>query len=257
MKVIPGDSLPLNEEVSTAIGPGIYKNPKTQEIIPSSAGELINKINKRHTNQLLYIESRSKRYTPKLNDFVVGVITGTAGEAYKVSLQDFSNTVLLSMMGFPNASKKNRPNLKIGQVVYARVSQDIPEIDVEIECIDPTTGKEGGFGLLDESGYVFLINLNFANELLFNAESPVLQKLADKCKFEIAVGLNGKIWLKCGDGLVVGNQQESEDNDQMDVSDNSLYDLKVTLAASKFIQICQNISPSQVDQELKACFKGL
>ena len=50
------------------------------------------------------------------------------------------------LLGFPNASKKNRPNLKNGQAVYARVSQDIPEIETELECIDPTSGKEGGFG---------------------------------------------------------------------------------------------------------------
>lgn len=262
MKVIPGDTLPINEQTKTSIGPGIYKNPKNQDIIPATAGELINKLKKKQTNQLLYVESKSKRYIPKLNDFVVGIVTGTIGEAYKVSLQDFSNPVLLSMMAFPNASRKNRPNLKIGQVVYARVCQDISEIDIEIECIDPTTGKEGGFGLLDESGYVFLVNLNFANELLFNGNSPVLQQLASKCKFEIAVGLNGKIWLKCGEGLVTNepssnNESEADGSGGNDISESSINNLKTTWAACKFITNCQSIAASEIDNELKRCFKGL
>lgn len=263
MTVLPGDRLPLNEEMKTSIGPGIYKEPKTQAVIPTTAGKLVNKLNKKQTNQLLYIESRSKRYIPKLNDYVVGIVTGTMGESFKVSLQDYSNAVLLSMMAFPNASKKNRPNLKIGQAVYARVCQDIPEIDIEIECIDPTTGKEGGFGPLDDSGYLFLVNLNFANELLFNADSPVLQQLANKCKFEIAVGLNGRIWLKCGDGLVTSDQIKDNDPEnntnppEGELSESSLNDLKTTLAASKFIMNCQSIRPDEIAQELKSCFKGI
>lgn len=246
--IIPGESLPVDETLKTTIGPGVYKDPKTQKIIPSTAGILNTKINKKHTTQLLYIESKSKRYIPKLNDFVIGIVTGTIGESYKVSLQDFSASVLLSMMAFPNATKKNRPNLKVGQAVYARVSQDSSSIDIELECIDPTTGKEGGFGLLDESGYLFNVGLNFANELLFNPNTVYLEKLASKCKFEIAIGLNGKIWIKCGDGLVFEDEA---------LSDAAANDMKYTLAASRFLTECQKIPVSEVDKLLTQCFKGL
>lgn len=246
--ILPGDSIPVND-IPTTIGPGVYKDPKNQTIIPSSSGILHNKTNKKQTNQLVYIDSMSKRYIPKTNDYVIGIITGTIGESYKVSLQDFSNSVLLSMMAFPNASRKNRPNLKTGQVVYARVSQDIPEIDVELECIDPTTGKEGGFGLLDESGYVFDVNLNFANELLFNPDSIYLEKLSTKCKFEIAIGINGKVWIKCGEGLVKGENDELEES--------GVNDMKMTIAASKFLIGCQERRREEVEEYLKECFKGM
>lgn len=260
--VLPGDSLPIDpkSDAVITIGPGIYKSPKTQEIIPASSGILNVKDTKQNSKRLLFIDSNSKRYIPQANDFVIGVITGVFGESYRVQLQNFSTPVALSMMAFPNASRKNRPNLKVGQAVYARVSQAIPEIEVELECIDATTGKEGGFGLLDESGYIFEVNLNFARELLFNENSVILEKLATKCKFEIAVGINGKVWLKCGDGIPIKKETSTNKNDDedenMDASNDASYinDLRSTLAACRYIERCQYLSSDKFDLELKNSF---
>lgn len=260
--IFPGDLVDFqaSENVQTKVGPGIYKNPRLQTIIPANAGLLSQKISKNKSNQVIFIESNSKRYIPQTNDFVIGTITGVIGESYKVSLQHFSTPTILPMMAFPNATKKNRPNLKNGQVVYARVSQAIPEIDIELECIDPTTGKEGGFGLLDESGYLFDINLNFARELLFNPNCVYLDKLAKKIKFEIAIGINGKVWLKSGDGLTKEkmdiDQKEGEDEDSNgnDNSKNYLKDLKNTLAASKFLIHCQHTKQQDLDSLLSQVF---
>ena len=69
-----------------------------------------------------------------MGDFVVGILTGTIS-IYRVSLASFSTPVSLSYMAFPNATKKNRPNLKVGDLVYARVSNAEPELGAEIECI--------------------------------------------------------------------------------------------------------------------------
>lgn len=279
---------PSNDnEIKTTIGPGIYKSPQSQSIIPSSAGILNSKTNKSNSNRLIFIESNSKRYIPKVNDYVIGIITGIFGDIYKIQLQDFSSPVQLSMYSFPNATKKNRPNLKIGQAVYARISKSIPEIETELECIDPNTGKEGGFGLLDESGYIFDINLNFARELLFNKNSIFLEKLSTKCTFEIAIGINGKIWLKCGDGIKTNKDDDEimDDDDDDDAliedengslsslstnlkknkneeqikKDNSslVKDLKTTLAASRFLNICQKINLDQVNDELNAAFRNI
>lgn len=287
--IIPGDSFPdvTNENNSKiVIGPGIYKSPQSQSIIPASAGIINSKTNKSNSSRLLFIESESKRYIPQVNDYVIGIIIGVFGDFYKIQLQDFSNPVLLSMFSFPNATKKNRPNLKIGQAIYGRISKAVPEVETELECIDPITGKEGGFGLLDESGYIFDINLNFARELLFNKNSIFLEKLATKCTFEIAIGINGKIWLKCGDGIKTNKDDDTstdiidDDDDQLIEDeqgnliststikqknheekikkDNSFLvkDLKTTLAASRFLNICQNISLNQVDDELNAAFRN-
>ena len=252
--ILPGDAITSSETSQLTLGPGIYRDVANKSLIPTNAGLFHTK--KSGSKTVYYIDSNSKRYIPQANDYVIGIVSGVVGESYKVQLQNFSSAVLLSFMAFPNASKKNRPNLRNGQAVYARVSQAIPEIDVEIECIDPTTGKDGGFGVLDESGYLFEVNLNYARELLFNHNSPILEKLASKCKFELAVGINGKIWLKCGEGIPAKDISGKEDVEMAD-ADAAAQDLKVTLAASRFIQRCQHIPPSQVDAELKRIFHGL
>lgn len=255
--IIPGDSLlkGISEEDEITIGPGIYKTPKTQEIIPQQAGYL-KVIEKKGNDKLLFIESNSKRYIPQVNDLVVGVVTGTFGDFFKVSLQDNSQQVQLSMMAFPNASKKNRPNLKVGQAVYARISEANPEVDIEIECIDPETGKEGGFGPLDESGFLFHVNLNFARELLFNKSCIFLEKLAAKYPFEIAIGINGRIWIKVGEGLSKKTTETKEEEDvDMDKSDVSFKDMRLTLAAANYLQACQRITQDKADAALKNAFK--
>ncbi|RCK56242.1 Exosome complex component RRP40 [Candida viswanathii] len=262
--ITPGDKLPIQDitTVKTTIGPGIYKKPQSQQLIPSSAG-VFHHISTTSTKptQLLYIESNTKRYIPHNNDFVIGLVVGTIGENYKVALQAGSIPVLLGFYAFANASKKNRPLVKNGDLVYGRITNDTVEIDNEMECVD-ASGKEAGFGVLDDLGFVFDVNLNFARELLFNKNSVFLELLALKCKFEIAIGINGKIWIKCGEG--VGKKdggtaaQEDEDQEMKDAGeDDGVKDLKNTLAAVKFLTRCQYVTQDKLKDELNKAFRGV
>lgn len=261
--ITPGDKLPIEDitTVKTTIGPGIYKKPKTQQLIPSTAGIFHNISNSSKNSQLIYIESNSKRYIPHNNDLVIGLIVGTIGENYKVLLQSNSIPVLLGFYSFVNASKKNRPVLKNGDLVYGRIINDTIEIDNEMVCMD-ASGKESGFGLLDDLGFVFDIMMNFARELLFNKNSIFLELLALKCKFEIAIGINGKIWIKCGNGVnKKGNTDVDEDEEMKDVGEedenDSLKDLKNTMAAVKFLTRCQYVTQDKLKDELNKAFKDL
>ncbi|KAI3405336.2 RRP40 [Candida oxycetoniae] len=289
--IVPGDKLAIEGSSlsNTKIGPGIYKIPKSQDLIPSTAGILhvqnqSNSNNKKGT-QLVYIESNTKRYIPQNNDFIIGTIVGSIGEYYKVQLQPFSSPVLLSFMAFPNATKKNRPNLKNGQSVYARVVNDDNDatFETELECFDSGNAREsGGFGVLDDLGLVFDLSLNFARELLYNAQSLVLRHLASRVQFEIAVGINGRIWLKCGDGLASRNPRKddgdgdvkmksgntesgmsghnnnnNDDDDEFSFRSKNLKNLKDTLAAIDYLKRCEKVSPDQFQNELKMAFKGV
>lgn len=259
--IIPGDSLLSLAESrdSITIGPGIYKSPHTQLIIPLEAGRLREVVlNKKTEEKLIYIDSNSKRYIPQTNDYVIGIVVGAYSDAFKVSLQEFSMPVQLSMMAFPNATKKNRPNLKVGQAVYARVSESVPEVATEIECIDPETGKDGGFGPLAESGFLFDVNMNFARELLFNKSCVFLEKLASRVAFEIAIGINGKIWIKCGAGLGAEPSKEDTEDVDMDKEDPvvTVKDIKMTLAAARYLQACQYITTDKTEETLKNAFRN-
>lgn len=124
---------------------------------------------------------------------------------------------LLGQLSFEGATKKTRPMLKQGDLVYARVlSVGLGAgAEVELTCVNPATGKaDGGLGPLT-SGMVFDVSTGMAARLLrASSSSPeqqealaglvVLDELGKKLEsvggFEIAVGRNGKIWVDCSNG---------------------------------------------------------
>ncbi|VUG17910.1 RRP40 [Brettanomyces bruxellensis] len=200
--VIPGDHIEVESQKnrsSITLGPHISLVPTigTHTLNPTTVGLLEEKhLSAKRT--VYYVEANSKRYLPESGDNVIGVIIGSFGDFYRVSLNDFSVPVVLNQFSFPNASKKNRPRLEVGDLIYARVESVNPNVDAEISCVDPTTGKAEGYGKL-EGGMVFKVKLAYARNLLFDPNAHILTELVTKCKFEIAIGVNGKIWLKTDD----------------------------------------------------------
>ncbi|KAH7591590.1 Exosome complex component RRP40 [Nakaseomyces glabratus] len=229
MVVMPGDELALDQGKPVVLGPGVYCDPQTQTVIPVNAGVPV--VKESAKRQTVYVEYNSKRYIPSVGDLVIGVITSTFSDSYRVSLSSFSNSVSLSYMAFPNASKKNRPTLKVGDLVYARVSSAEKELEAEIECLDSTTGESAGFGLL-EGGMVIDVTLAFARRLLFNDDFPLLLLLSKRTQFEVAIGVNGKVWIKCDE-------------------------VKYTMACFRSIMKCQDQPVSQYKDIIKQEFDSL
>jgi len=77
-------------------------------------------------------------------------------------------------------------------------------MDPELECVSATTGKSEGMGPL-KGGMVFEVSLGMARRLMMpekrRGESGVvvLEELAERVRFEIAVGRNGRVWVDGGD----------------------------------------------------------
>jgi exosome complex component RRP40 len=98
---------------------------------------------------------------------------------------------------------------QVGTLVYARVSLANRDMEPEIECFDPSTGKSDGFGEL-KGGLMMTCSLQLCRQyvhftLTLNradtptrllAKSPLLPLLATHVPFETAIGLNGRIYLK-------------------------------------------------------------
>lgn len=91
-------------------------------------------------------------------------------------------------------------------------------MDTEIACYNPSTDKSEGMGEL-VGGMVFDISLGMARRLLANRQKEeggiaVLEGLAEKVAFEIAVGRNGKVWVKAAgvkETLAVGKALQETD----------------------------------------------
>lgn len=83
---------------------------------------------------------------------------------------------------------------KISDLLYCRVLTGNKDMEPELVCID-ANGKSNGLGLLKE-GFMFKTNLELARRLS-SASNEFLKKLSKICPpFEIAVGMNGRIWIK-------------------------------------------------------------
>lgn len=181
--VVPGDLVDLS---SLKAGPGIdvwHDRPRAQ-----SAGYLST------SRGVSFVDSNTKRYIPSRGDLVIGVIQGRIMTDHRVSLQPFSRSVRLGELAFENATRKNKPKLVQGDVVYARVASADPALDPELECFDATTGKAAGFGQLQE-GMLIEVGLGFARHLISEGH-PVLDAIGKKYPYEVAIGVNGRIWIK-------------------------------------------------------------
>ncbi|THD27776.1 Exosome complex exonuclease RRP40 [Fasciola hepatica] len=141
-----------------------------------------------------------------MGDRVVGVVTRKAGEYYMVDI-GCSSSASLGYLSFEGASKKNRPDLNIGDVVYAMVTQADRDLEVELSCVDES-GRASGMGILgrhepgtvgNAGGMAGGVMLHCTPELvrrLGNPEQfPLLNLLAKSFPFEVCLGANGRIWL--------------------------------------------------------------
>ena len=145
---------------------------------------------------ILWVDSNSKRYEPQVEDMIIGTITEKTPDSYKVDIGGRHG--VLSNIAFDGATRKNRPMLDVGSMVYCRVSVVNKYLDPELSCMslvnkrDWVTG-ESVFGEL-KGGTVVKVSIRFAHELM--GENPqVLDIIGNKLRFEIAIGVNGIIWI--------------------------------------------------------------
>lgn len=104
------------------------------------------------------------------------------------------------MLSFEGASKKTRPQLEKGALVYARITLANKHMDPELECVSASTGKSEGLGPLI-GGMVFDISLGMARRMMLARPAEqggltILEELGEAgVSFEIAIGRNGKVWV--------------------------------------------------------------
>jgi exosome complex component RRP40 len=80
-----------------------------------------------------------------------------------------------------------------GDVVAARVSEANPDMDPVLSCVD-AQGKGAGLGHL-KGGLVAEVSCAWARALLSRPMPAALAALGKEAAFELAVGLNGRLWV--------------------------------------------------------------
>ena len=99
-------------------------------------------------------------------------------------------------------------------------------MDPEILCYNPSTGKKEGMGEL-KGGMLFDVSLGMARRLLLAKQRDeggiaILEEVAERVAFEVAVGRNGKVWVKSGgirETLLVGRALQETDRQVLTVDE--------------------------------------
>lgn len=124
---------------------------------------------------------------------MVGIMTQKSGDIYKVDI-GASEQASLSYLAFEGATKKNRPDVQPGDVIFAKLLIASKDMEPELVCVD-SQGKQNELGVLDSDGMVFTCSLSLVRKLL-NPECSLFRLLGRNQAYELAVGMNGKIWIK-------------------------------------------------------------
>ncbi|XP_046481148.1 exosome complex component RRP40 isoform X2 [Neodiprion pinetum] len=166
--VVPGDVaveiMKSSEKERVILGPGLRRD--CDRVLVTKAGVL-----KRRKPAIFYVDSYQKRVD-------IG-----AGELAS-----------LSYLAFEGATKKNRPDIVVGDVIFAKLLVASKGMEPELICVD-SHGKKGKLGVLSPDGMLFDCSLSLARKLL-HPSCQLLTLLAKEQAYEIAIGMNGKIWMK-------------------------------------------------------------
>eukprot|EP01127_Copromyxa_protea_P017046 TRINITY_DN5162_c0_g1_i1.p1 TRINITY_DN5162_c0_g1~~TRINITY_DN5162_c0_g1_i1.p1 ORF type:complete len:234 (+),score=23.52 TRINITY_DN5162_c0_g1_i1:15-716(+) len=182
--VTPGETVGEVDKGGIRLGQGLIQYQNT--VVATKAGVL------RSKNDSFFVENNQKRYVPSVDDLVLGIITSRLTESWKVDIGCHEHATL-SMYSFEGATKKNRADLPVGSLVYCRVKVASRDMEPELSCMS-VKGKKEGFGPL-EGGYMVKCDTCLARDCLAE-DSTVLNALGASIPYEVAVGVNGRIWVK-------------------------------------------------------------
>ncbi|GAA5861215.1 hypothetical protein JCM1840_003118 [Sporobolomyces johnsonii] len=218
--LLPGDPLPSSSSSSSHptlhLGPGLAssstlakgKAKESTHVAATRAG-LLGHL-EHPTHDKWWIEGTLKRYTPQPPEPILGIIVARHAEGYRVDI-GASQSCSLDALAFEGATKRNKPNLKIGTVVYGYLLPTPAFAEPEMSCVDATTQKANGFGELQGGFLIRGVELGRCRALL-SPKNPILPRLGAKFPFEVAVGMNGRVWVKAATATSSSSEEgEGED----------------------------------------------
>ncbi|KAM3612130.1 uncharacterized protein V6R79_003323 [Siganus canaliculatus] len=214
--LLPGDefssstdhSIPLAGPVKAekvVCGPGLRRSG--DRLLVCKSGVL------RHKEpNVFWIDSQQKRYVPAKGETVIGIVTAKAGDMFKVDCGG-SEQASLSYLGFEGATKRNRPNVQVGDLVFAQFVVANKDMEPELVCMD-SSGRANGMGVFGGGGLLFTVSLGLVRRLL-SPHSDVLADLQQLFPCELVLGMNGRVWIRSSSvqrTLVIANLLQSCDS---------------------------------------------
>ena len=200
--LLPGDEVDasqLPQSQKRRLGAGL-KQDISSGSVAAVAGGLLQVDQKKRTAQ---IGNPHYRYVPYAGDLVIAQVHHSSMDFFHLSIAPHTPQAILPQLSFEGATKKTRPQLKANDLVYSKVTAAQKNMEVELSCVNPSTGKSepDGLGPLN-GGMVFDVSTGLATRILRKDGVVVLEELGEKLRggFEVAVGKNGKVWADCPEG---------------------------------------------------------
>lgn len=186
--VVPGDvvlDLSTMADQTIKLGGGLRQDGDAISV--TKAGKLrFAKPNK------YWVEGSQKRYVPCVEDHVLGIVVDCRADNFLLDVKG-PTLAFLPVLAFEGVIRRNIPRFEVGTLLYARVVKANAGMNPELSCMD-ANGKAAEFGPLKD-GFMFETSSGLARMLLSSPTCPVLEGLGKKLSFEIAVGLNGRVWV--------------------------------------------------------------
>lgn len=186
--VMPGDNLDkyITHEMTTMLGPGLMRFD--DKVVATKSGIL-----KMRNSNLFWVDCHQRRYVAARGDCVIGIVQSKASMHVTVDINS-ADPASLSLLAFEGANKRMKPNLNVGDLVYAKVLSASKHIETELVCVN-SNGKKDGLGQIGEKGG-FLLNLSIDTiRVLLSTKCDLLERLGQVHRYEIAVGMNGRVWI--------------------------------------------------------------
>lgn len=186
--VVPGDAvLDLSSKTNQTIKLGAGLRQECDTLSAMEAGKLrFLKPNK------YWVESSHKRYVPCVEDTILGIVVDSKQDNFLVDIKGPS-LAFLPVLSFEGGTRRNIPKFEVGTLLYVRVVKANSGMNPELSCTD-ASDKAAEFGPLKD-GYMFETSTGLSRMLLSLPTCPVLEAIGKKLSFEIAVGLNGRVWV--------------------------------------------------------------
>uniref|UniRef100_A0A3B3BWH6 Exosome complex component RRP40 n=1 Tax=Oryzias melastigma TaxID=30732 RepID=A0A3B3BWH6_ORYME len=157
------------------------------------------------------LSSWNQQYVATKGETVIGIVTARGGDIFRV---DFGGSELasLSYLAFEGATKRNRPNVQVGDLVFAQFLIANKDMEPELVCIDGS-GRANGMGVFGPGGLLIKVSLGLVRRLLA-PKSDIRSDLEQLFPCELVVGMNGRVWVRASSvqqTLIVANLLQSCD----------------------------------------------
>ncbi|KAF8827543.1 hypothetical protein HHX47_DHR4000345 [Lentinula edodes] len=240
--VLPGERAPA-QHVNLKLGPGLLQNSNastsTGRAAPSIFATRAGTLNHSANGSKWWIESNARRYVPAAQESVIGVVVQKQGEGFRVDIGT-AHSANLDGLAFEGATKRNKPNLKVGKfrllfcsfeaaerqvgsLIYGRISLAHKDMEPELECFDAQSRKSEGFGEL-KGGFLVRCSVRLCRQLL-DPKYFLLPLLGSLFPLEIAVGLNGRVWISSQDAkrtIAIAQAIEAADPDAQGMDEDGI-----------------------------------